>query len=112
MQPIMRVTYSIIFVSDMKQAVAFYRDVMGLPLKFETPGWTECATEGATIALHGGEGGGRSRPSWSVPDLDEYHRKLIAGGVTCVQPPTATFGVRIAIYKDPDGLEISVSEQR
>jgi catechol 2,3-dioxygenase-like lactoylglutathione lyase family enzyme len=38
----------------MKQAVAFYRDVMGLPLKFETPGWTEFATEGATLALHGG----------------------------------------------------------
>ncbi len=28
----MRVNYAIIFVSDMKQAVAFYRDVMGLPL--------------------------------------------------------------------------------
>lgn len=28
---------SIIFVSDMKQGVAFYCDVMGLPLKFETP---------------------------------------------------------------------------
>ena len=63
-------------------------------------------------ALHGGEGGGRSRPGWSVPDLDEYHKKLMAQHVTCVQPPTATFGVRIAVYKDPDGLEISVSEQK
>jgi catechol 2,3-dioxygenase-like lactoylglutathione lyase family enzyme len=44
----MRINYAIVFVSDMKQAVAFYRDVMGLPLKFETPGWTEFATEGAT----------------------------------------------------------------
>ena len=108
----MRVNYAIVFVSDMKQAVAFYRDAMGLPLKFETPGWTEFATEGATLALHGGEGGGRSRPGWSVPNLDEYHRSLIAKGVTCVQPPTATFGVRIAIYRDPDGLELSVSEQK
>jgi predicted enzyme related to lactoylglutathione lyase len=47
-----------------------------------------------------------------VPNLDEYHRRLMESGVTCVQPPTATFGVRIAIYKDPDGLEISVSEQK
>lgn len=111
-EPGMRVNYAIVFVSDMKQAVSFYRDVMGLPLKFESPGWTEFATEGATLALHGGEGGGRSRPGWSVPNLDEYHKNLMDRGVICVQPPTATFGVRIAIYKDPDGLEISVSEQK
>ena len=48
----MRVNYAIIFVSDMKRAVAFYRDVLGLPLKFESPGWTEFATDGATLALH------------------------------------------------------------
>jgi catechol 2,3-dioxygenase-like lactoylglutathione lyase family enzyme len=47
-----RVNYAIVFVSDMKQAVSFYRDVMGLPLKFESPGWTEFATGGATLALH------------------------------------------------------------
>lgn len=28
----------IVFVSDMKQAISFYRDVLGLPLKFESPG--------------------------------------------------------------------------
>ena len=42
----MRVSYAIVFVSDMKRSVSFYRDVCGLPLKFETPGWTEFATEG------------------------------------------------------------------
>jgi len=44
----MRVNYVIIFVSDMKRSVSFYRDVVGLSLKFETPEWTEFATEGAT----------------------------------------------------------------
>jgi len=42
----MRVNHAIIFVSDMKQAVAFYRDVMGLPLKFETPGWGQSRRAG------------------------------------------------------------------
>ena len=51
----MRVNYVIVFVSDMKRAVAFYRDALGLPLRFESPGWTEFATEGATLALHEGE---------------------------------------------------------
>ena len=79
----MRVSYAIVFVNDMKRSVSFYRDVVGLPLKFETPGWTEFATEGATLALH-----------------------------VCVQEPKDVFGARIAQYLDPDGLAISVSEER
>jgi catechol 2,3-dioxygenase-like lactoylglutathione lyase family enzyme len=52
----MRVNYAIVFVSDMKRSVSFYRDRLGLPLKFESPGWSEFATEGATLALHLSEG--------------------------------------------------------
>ena len=37
----MRVNYAMVFVSDMKRAVAFYRDALGLPLRFESPHWTE-----------------------------------------------------------------------
>ena len=48
----MRVNYAIIFVSDMKRAVSFYRDGLGLPLRFESSEWTEFATEGTTLALH------------------------------------------------------------
>ena len=51
----MRVSYAIVLVSDMKRSVAFYRDTLGLPLRFETPGWTEFATDGATLALHSAE---------------------------------------------------------
>ena len=55
----MRVNYAIVFVSDMKRSVSFYRDVVGLPLKFESPGWSEFATDGATLALHDALGAGR-----------------------------------------------------
>jgi len=120
----MRVTYAIVFVSDMKRAVSFYRDVVGLPLKFESPGWTEFATAGATLALHAAEKSdlkhddpqhlpaGRCRPGLSVPNLDEFHKKMIERNVPCLQEPQETFGVRIAQYVDPDGLAISVSEER
>ena len=40
----MRVNYAIVFVSDMNRSVSFYRDVLGLPLRFESPEWTEFAT--------------------------------------------------------------------
>jgi len=118
------VTYAIVFVSDMKRSVAFYRDGLGLPLKFESPGWTEFATGGATLALHLSETdnprgddpkrvpAGRCRPGLGVPDLDEFHERMVARGVPCVQEPTAVFGTRVAQYADPDGLAISVGEER
>ena len=118
----MRVNYVIIFVSDMKRAVSFYRDVLGLSLKFESPGWTEFATDGATLALHSSEGSnpdgdswrqspaGRCRPGLRVPNLDEFHRKMVERKVPCLQEPKEVFGARIAQYADPDGLVISVGE--
>ena len=48
----MRASYVIVFVSNMKRSVSFYRDKLGLPLKFETPQWSEFATDGVTMALH------------------------------------------------------------
>ncbi len=120
----MRVNYAIVFVSDMKRAVSFYRDVVGLPLKFESPSWTEFATEGATLALHvtaASSSGkddpehvpaGRARPGFSVPDLDAFHKRMVDNGVRCIQEPKEAFGVRLAQYVDPDGLAISVGEDR
>ena len=120
----MKVNYAIVFVSDMKRSVSFYRDVLGLPLRFESPGWTEFATDGATLALHASEGSnadnddpqrvpaGRCRPGLSVPDLDAFHKKMVEMNAPCIQEPTAIFGARIAQYLDPDGLGISVGEAR
>jgi len=118
-----RVNYAIVFVSDMKRAVAFYRDAVGLPLRFESPGWTEFATEGATLALHAGgqaaeasgpqEGRpGRCRPGLSVANLDEFHQRMLEREVPCVEAPREVFGARVAQYADPDGLVISVGEER
>ena len=111
----MRVNYAIVFVSDMKRAVSFYRDVLGLPLKFESPQWTEFASDGATLALHVSDESnpaGRCRPGLSVPNLDEFHERMLEKNVPCTQEPKDVFGTRIAQYVDPDGLAISVGEER
>ena len=111
------------FVSDMPSAVAFYRDVLGLRLKFESPKWTEFATDGATFGATRKRWGnlrtesvqhtvaGHCRPGLSVPNLDEFHGRMVEHKVPCLQAPTETFGARIAQYVDPDGLVISVSQQ-
>jgi len=119
-----RVNYAIVFVSDMRQSVSFYRDVWGLKLRFESPIWTEFATDGATLALHASEASnseqsdplelppGRCRPGFSVPSLDEFHERMVRMNVPCTQQPKEVFGVRVAQYLDPDGLVLSVSEER
>jgi lactoylglutathione lyase len=119
----MKINYAIVFVSDMKKSVSFYKDVIGLSLKFETPEWTEFATEGAILALHKSgtsgfdkntkkfESAGSCRPGLQVPNLDEFHKRMIKNGVTCNQEPKEVFGARLAQYIDPDGLIISVGEE-
>ena len=120
----MRVSFSIVFVSDMGRSVSFYRDTIGLPLKFESPHWSEFGGEETTLALHLGEGSGPAdrsgqreapgscRPGLSVTNLDEFHKKMLDNGVPCLQEPTEIFGARLAQYEDPDRLTISVGEER
>ncbi len=40
-----KLSHIIEFVDDMNRAVAFYRDVIGLPLKFQSPEWSEFPPE-------------------------------------------------------------------
>lgn len=117
----MQLAHVILFVADMSRSVAFYRDLLGIALRFESPEWTEFETGGTTLALHPGEGPpisgsasapGQCRPGLSVPDLDAFHERVTGAGTRCVQTPRDVFGVRIAQYADPDGIVISVSEQR
>jgi lactoylglutathione lyase len=120
----MRLNYAIVFVSDMAESVAFYRDVLGLELRFESPGWSEFVTGDATLALHSSEKpgaladspshppAGRCRPGLATGNLDEFHTRMLQHNVSCLQEPKNVFGVRIAQYLDPNGLALSVSEER
>jgi lactoylglutathione lyase len=46
-----KIAVVLIGVTDMQRAVEFYRSVLGLPLKFQTPNYTEFKTRGAVLAL-------------------------------------------------------------
>jgi len=120
----MRLNYAIIFVADMQRSIGFYRDILGLPLKFESPEWTEFLSGGATLALHqeeaaieggddrGDTAAGQCRPGFSVDDLAAFHARMGEHGVEVVKEPREVFGVRIGQYRDPDGVIISVSEDQ
>lgn len=46
-----KLRYVIKFVADIDKAVRFHRDVLGLRVKFESPGWSEFATGETALAL-------------------------------------------------------------
>jgi lactoylglutathione lyase len=121
-----KVGYSRIVVSDLKRSVEFYRDVLGVPLKFEAENWAEFATLGTRLALKAGappvaaipeksaDGqpiAGRVGIAFEVKNLDQVYRDLSAKGVQFTQPPTDEgSGGRMATLLDPDGLEIALGE--
>jgi hypothetical protein len=47
-----------------------------------------------------------------VPNLDEFHKRMVEKNVACLQEPKEVFGARLAQYEDPDGLAISVGEAK
>ena len=114
-------THAIVFVSDMARSVTFYRDILGLPLRFESPEWTEFETPGSTLALHLADGpaassqsmapAGQCQLGFSVEDIAAFHQEMIAKGVNCLQPPEKEDFGTLAEYADPDGLAFSVLEQ-
>jgi len=116
-----KLKYIILFVSDMNRSVAFYRDVLGWPLKCQSPERTEFVIEGTTLALHyaskpsgaaavQGDLAGRCQLGLWVDDVEAFHQDMVARGTLCIQPPTEeAFGDKLAVYADPDGLPFSVT---
>jgi lactoylglutathione lyase len=119
-----QIDYTMVTVSDMARSVEFYRDKLGIPLKFETPDWTEFQTGATTLALHSGglsrQGGGDDHSKYAgtcsigfnVDDVDKTYQQLKAKGVPFVMPPTKREGegISLAVCLDPDGLPISFAQ--
>ncbi|MCU1268345.1 MAG: putative glyoxalase/bleomycin resistance protein/dioxygenase [Acidobacteria bacterium] len=120
-----QIDYTMIIVSDMDRSVEFYRDKLGIPLKFQSPDWTEFQTGATTLALHGGgvrqEHSASGDPSkqagtcsigFNVEDLDKTFAELQAKGITFVMPPTQREGegIKLAVCMDPDGLPVSFAQ--
>jgi lactoylglutathione lyase len=119
-----RFAYVIVYASDMNRSLTFFRDVLGLGVRFHSASWTEFQTEGVRLALHPAGAPATPRPSegknpaggcslaFQVDDLDYFHEKMQKQGVPCVQPPRMeAFGTRLAVYEGPDHVSITVSER-
>lgn len=119
-----QIDYVMIGVSNMDQSVGFYKDILGMPLKYKTNEWTEFQTGATTLALHISKPriapvnaqremvAGTSTIGFNVTDLEKTYLELKAKNVRFVMEPKMREkeGIKLAVCLDPDGLEISISE--
>jgi catechol 2,3-dioxygenase-like lactoylglutathione lyase family enzyme len=130
----------VVGVTDVDRALAFYRDVLGMEVVFETliSGEAFDAVLHATRKQEGRAVGGLlgglmvellslgtkrapDKParrgitgihnvSLSVTDLDDTHRRITAAGYTPNQEPFEIGGVRMFFVEDPDGTAVEFIE--
>lgn len=117
--------YLVVYVSDMQRSVAFYRDILDLPLKFTSPGWTEFDTGTITLALHMTGPAGGDAPSYQgrppagmahlgfvVDDIQAAYESLKARDAHFSMPPQKQpTGRMVAVLHDPDGFGITLQER-
>jgi predicted enzyme related to lactoylglutathione lyase len=126
-----RLIFLALWVSDLEQSVAFYRDALNVPLRegFNEPVGDEWIDgrhyeyswrDGAYFhfALFPTRGGAQptrgAEISFSTSDVDAKHDSLVSGGVEVVHEPRTweRAGLRIARYRDPDGNVVAFTERR
>jgi predicted enzyme related to lactoylglutathione lyase len=89
----------------------FYRDLLGLPVMVQIPGFVVLGSRGApTLALgtHSEVHGRNADPARHMvglgsDDVDADWRRLTAAGVEFIETPTTYGQLRIATLKDPEG---------
>ena len=104
--------YVIANVSDLAAAVAFWRDTVGLKLKFQTPEWAEFDTGATRLALQPASPAnpaGTWQPGLRVPDLAAKRAELSARGVNVSAAPHEEHGFLLSLFIGPDDAPASLS---
>lgn len=112
-----RIHSTFYWTDDMDTAVAFYRDALGLDLRFQAgENWAEFDVDGATFALHGTRGqpmppGGGAAVVFEVDDVEVARRQLAARGVVFEGDITdVPESGRFATFRDPAGNVVQIFE--
>jgi lactoylglutathione lyase len=117
-----RVSHVILFVSDLDAAVAFYRDVIGLGVRFEEHGYAELDTEGTRLALFErsrvpglirrspGSAGPTSEVVLEVADAAAEADRLRSLGAEVVGPVDRPWGHRTVHVLDPDEHVVELAQ--
>jgi lactoylglutathione lyase len=107
-----RFTYAITFVADMDKAVAFHRDVLGLPPRFTSPHWSEFDTGDVTLALHPASAeneAGSVQLGFAVENVANLYEARGDNGLDFSAAPRPQQGTMLARIRNCDGAEITLS---
>lgn len=103
-----KVSWLEVKVTDMKTAIAFYRDILELKIKKEWPYYVIFDLPGTitfAIMLGGKKGRKEGAPNiyFTVENLDEKYEKLKKKDVKFIEPPKKQYwGGYAALFADPD----------
>lgn len=96
-----------LMAQEMDRAVAFYRDVIGLNVRSQSPQWSELTFDGAVIALHGGGNSEFKETGLTiqVSDIQRACEEVVSGGGQLRSGPTDSPGapVKLAQLSDTEG---------
>ena len=108
-------------VKDIKRAVAFYRDVLGMPLLFEVPEQEMAFFDCGGIRLYLSADESDEFPSnpliyYTVADMNEAYQAISGHGVEFLREPhivhrTEQYGLWMAGFHDPEGNFIHLMQE-
>lgn len=105
-----------VVVKDMDRSIAFYRDVLGLKLLFQTPGWSSLSAGNVEIGLHSESEHLKVRPTESaqigfyVDDIAGAITHLKTHGARVLMPPKEEDFGTLSVFTDPDGYHIQLCQ--
>ena len=111
-----RLGAAILLVEDLEKSIVFYRDILELKIKNQSPDWVEFQNEpqGAVLALHPArikqKGFSNILVGFNVSNLESVCKKLEEKGVKFHKRITEESFGKHAIIEDPEGHLISIAE--
>ena len=116
--------HAVLRVSTLERSLDFYAKLFDIRIRVRTDEWAELETGGTKLLFvkkENEEVRNKVIPIPSFPpscylgvdtdDLDSFHSRMVSLGGRCIQAPVKQKnGDRTAIYADPDGLALQVTE--
>lgn len=105
-----------VVVKDMQRSTAFYRDVVGLNLMFQSAEWTQFDAGTIHVGLHAASEQLHAQAfngvqfGFYVSDIQKTVDELKKKGAHIVKPPVKEDFGWLAIFSDPDGYHIQLGQ--